>query len=164
MKTIKCIISLAVGILLSTTSMCQTVQSQERMDPVKILNDASQRFESLNTYTCKVTSIYNTYNNNKANRHQDIVQYVFQKPMSIRMQWVKPWNIKGQEAVYVDNKLKVRLNWLPIWVSINPDGNIAKDSAGNRIYQSDMGTVIKQIMDIIPTTKVVFEGINKNIT
>ncbi|MFC2149446.1 hypothetical protein ACFLQ8_01975 [Candidatus Auribacterota bacterium] len=157
MKYIKFIITLVVFLSVNgTLSLCAV--SQENIDPVKMLRETSERFNELRTYSCKATSIFKVYKGNRVKTHQDIVLYVFQKPMSIKMTWLKPWNIKGQVAVYSDEQLKVKLNWLPVWMPMNPDGNIAKDAAGNRIYQTDLGTLIGQVMEIIDHSEINYEG------
>lgn len=139
----------------------------DNVDPVGILREARGRFETLRTYTCRATSVYKAYQGKKEITHSDVVQYYFQKPKNIRMKWLSPWNIKGQVAVYSDDQLKVKLNWLPVPFALDPKGGVAKDANGNRIFQTDMGALIKQltdIMDTIPETVVKYEGtlISKN--
>jgi len=130
-------------------------------DPLVLLKTTAERFDKLRTYTCKATSVTKTYRGKKESTSQDVVQYTFQKPKHIKIKWLAPWNIKGQVAVYSDDQLKVHLNFLPLSVPIDPNGKVAQDAAGNRIYQTDMGTLIKQITDIPqdnPQTIVKYEG------
>jgi outer membrane lipoprotein-sorting protein len=130
-------------------------------DPVLLLKTTAERFDKIRTYTCKATSITKVYRGKKESTYQDVVQYTFQKPKHIKIKWLAPWNIKGQVAVFSDDQLKVHLNFLPLSIPIDPNGKVAQDAAGNRIYQTDMGTLIRQITDILkddPQTIVSYEG------
>lgn len=160
----KNVIHLFVPALCLLAAMCAVGSSSAQEieeDPVHLLKTTAERFEKLRTYTCKATSITKTYSGRKESTYQDVVQYSFQKPKHIKIKWLAPWNIKGQVAVYSDDQLKVHLNFLPLSVPIDPNGKIAQDAAGNRIYQTDMGTLIKQITAIPaenPQTVVTYEG------
>ncbi|HRZ86958.1 MAG TPA: hypothetical protein P5287_04005 [bacterium] len=142
--------------------LCGGAFSQDAVDPIELIRQTDAQFQQVRSYTCKATSICKTYHGKKVSTYQDVVEYSFQKPKSIKMKWLAPWNIRGQVAIYSDEQLKVHLNFLPMPMSIDPNGKVAKDAGGNRIYNTDFGAVIRQIMDIkkdIPETEVTYLGI-----
>lgn len=161
MTNVKYILVSLISLLAAVCSAGGLCAQEIEEDPLVLLKTTAERFDKLRTYTCKATSITKTYRGKKESTSQDVVQYSFQKPKHIKIKWLAPWNIKGQVAVYSDDGLKVHLNFLPLSVPIDPNGKVAQDAAGNRIYETDMGTLIKQITAIPsenPQTVVKFEG------
>lgn len=120
---------------------------------------AKRRYEEIQSYRCTATNVIMKYGLVRTVRHFNSVDYSFQKPQNIRMTWTDPLLMRGQIAVFRDKELRVKLPFVPFAVRMDPDGFLAKDPAGNRIYHTHLGYVIDALLkSITPETKVTVEG------
>ncbi len=124
-------------------------------DGKELLLAAKKKFEEIRSYKCKATNVVMKYGMIKTSKYFNSVQYSFEKPKKIRIAWLDPLLLRGQVAVYNNSDLRVKLNFMPFAVHMDPEGLLAKDPAGNGITGTDMGHLIDTLLEsITPGTQV----------
>jgi len=112
----------------------------------KILSDIenlSKKINSYKSYQYKVKNI--TLKKNK--RKENIISYNFKAPLNIRLEWLNPKKKRGQIAVFADGKMKAAPAWLPFVIEMNPDSKLGMDDSNYPIYNSSLGSLLKQIVN-----------------
>ncbi len=124
-------------------------------DGKELLLAAKKKFEEIRSYKCKATNVVMKYGMIKTSKYFNSVEYSFEKPKKIRIAWTDPLLLRGQVAVYNNSDLRVKLNFMPFAVHMDPEGLLAKDPAGNGIAGTDMGHLIDTLLEsITPGTQV----------
>ena len=111
-----------------------------------ILNEIAKISKKINgykSYQYKVKNI--TYKKNK--RKENLILYNFKVPLNIRLEWLNPKKKRGQIAVYSNGKMKAAPAWLPFVIEMNPDSKLGMDDSNYPIYNSSLGSLLKQIVD-----------------
>ncbi len=108
--------------------------------------DAKRGFEEIRSYKCKATNVVMEYGILRNTRHYNTVLYSFEKPDRVRMTWLAPFLLQGQVAIYRDEELMVKLKFMPFFIKMDPNGMLAQDPAGNRIYDTHLGHVIEELL------------------
>lgn len=137
-------------------------QSKEsEPSPKRLVESAYEAATSLQSYTCKLTSI--TRQKGTDGRYQEekknVLNYTFRSPGQIRLEWLSPQRKRGQLAVYNGNALRAAPTWLPFAVSVDPDSPTGMDDFHHPIYQSDMASLTRIMMqDMEKVTDEAYEG------
>jgi outer membrane lipoprotein-sorting protein len=78
----------------------------------------------------------------------EIIRYYYKKPGMIRMEFIKPH--KGAVLVYHHSKKTVRLRpfnfFKPLVLSLSPENRLVKSSTGDRVDESDIGTLLHAVI------------------
>ena len=103
----------------------------------------SQKINSYESYRYKVKNI--TYK--KGKRKENIISYNYKASLNIRLEWLEPKKKRGQIAVYSDGNMKAAPAWLPFVIELSPDSKLGMDDANYPIYNSSLGSLLKQIVN-----------------
>jgi outer membrane lipoprotein-sorting protein len=146
---------LGVGLFVSLSLAGSASGVGSMADGKELLEGAKRRYEQLQSYRCKATNVIMKPGVLRDKRHFNTVEYSFAKPNSVRLTWLRPKLLQGQVAVFQGEELYVKLRFLPFAIKMDPDGWLAQDPAGNRIYQTNIGFLIDRLIDAITPNSLV---------
>lgn len=130
--------------------------------PRVLIESAHKTATSLKSYTCKLTSItrHKGSNGSYLEEKKNVLNYVYQSPDHIRLEWLSPRRKRGQLAVYNGEILRAAPTWMPFAVTVDPDSPTGLDDFHHPIYDSDLATIMDTVMeDMVKVTDEAYEGL-----
>ncbi|MFQ6671723.1 MAG: hypothetical protein ACE5KY_00335 [Candidatus Tectimicrobiota bacterium] len=151
---------MVVGLLMGVATITEATVTNA-LSPRSLVAAAHQAALSLNSYTCRLTSI--TRHRGANGRYQaekkNVLNHTFRKPGEVRLEWLEPRRKRGQLAVYDGNTLRAAPTWLPFAVSVRPDSPTGMDDFHHPVYRSDLASLMSIVLQDLPkVTEEAYEG------
>lgn len=130
--------------------------------PRLLIESAHKAATALESYTCKLTSVtrHKGSNGRYLEEKKNVLNYVYQSPDHIRLEWLSPRRKRGQLAVYNGEILRAAPTWMPFAVTVDPDSATGMDDFHHPIYNSDLATIMDTVMaDMEKVTDEAYEGV-----
>lgn len=136
--------------------------AEAEISPRQLIESAYEAATSLQSYTCKLTSV--TRHQGANGRYQkgkkNVLNYTYRNPGQVRLEWLSPRRKRGQLAVYSDDTLRAAPSWLPFAVTVDPDSPTGMDDFHHPIYRSDLASLMEIVMqDMAKVTDEAYEGL-----